>query len=61
LVVQTAIGLLCVTLGCLHFIDRGRTPHSRSFYIGSVKTSHAMRGVLAVIEVACGFALLFTA
>jgi hypothetical protein len=55
------VGLVCVALGCLHFADRGRTPHERSFYIGSVKTSHTMRGVLAAIEVVCGFALLFTA
>ena len=59
--VQVAVGLLCVGLGCMHFLDRGRTPHARSFYIGSVATSHTLRGVLAVVEVACGFALLFTA
>ena len=58
---QTLVGLTCVALGCLHFVDRGRTPHERSFYIGSVKTSHRMRGALALIEVLCGFALLFTA
>jgi len=59
--VQTAVGLVCVALGCMHFVDRGRTPHERSFYFGTVKTSHSMRGVLALIEVVCGFALLFTA
>ncbi|MEY2436889.1 MAG: hypothetical protein QOF97_1725 [Acidimicrobiaceae bacterium] len=58
---QTAVGLVCVALGCLHFVDRGRTPHARSFYFGSVRTSHTFRAVLAVTEVLCGFALLFTA
>ena len=33
----------------------------RSFYFGSVTGSHQLRAVLALIEVACGFALLFTA
>jgi hypothetical protein len=58
---QAVVGLICVALGCMHFIDRGRTPHARSFYLGSVATSHRLRGVLALIEVTCGFALLFTA
>jgi hypothetical protein len=58
---QTAVGLVCVALGCMHFVDRGRTPHARSFYFGSVRTSHTLRAVLALVEVACGFALLFTA
>jgi hypothetical protein len=58
---QTAVGLVCVALGCVQFIDRGRTPHARSLCIGSVATSHGLRGVLAVIEVACGMALLLTA
>jgi hypothetical protein len=57
---QTAVGLVCVALGCMHFVDRGRTPHTRSFYVGSVRTSHTLRAVLALIEVVCGFALLFT-
>jgi hypothetical protein len=58
---QVAVGLVCVALGCMHFVDRGRTPHARSFYFGSVSGSHSLRAVLAVIEVVCGFALLFTA
>ena len=58
---QTVVGLLCVVLGCMHFVDRGRTPHQRSFYIGTVKTSHTMRGLLALIELTCGFVLMFTA
>jgi hypothetical protein len=58
---QAIVGLICVALGCAHFVDRGRTPHARSFYFGSITTSHRLRGVLALIEVVCGFALLFTA
>jgi hypothetical protein len=58
---QVAVGLMCVALGCLHFVDRGRTPHARSFYLGSVTSSHTLRAVLALIEVACGFILLFSA
>jgi hypothetical protein len=57
---QVAVGLVCVLLGCTHFVDRGRTPHARSFYFGSVTTSHTLRAVLALIEVLCGFVLLFT-
>jgi hypothetical protein len=57
---QAAVGLVCVALGCLHFVDRGRTPHARSFYLGSVSSSHRLRAVFALIEVLCGFALLFT-
>ena len=58
---QVAVGLVCVALGCLHFVDRGRTPHARSFYFGSVSSSHTLRAVLALIEVVVGFLLLFTA
>jgi len=58
---QTAVGFACIALGCLHFIDRGRTPHARSFYFGSVTSSHTFRAVLAVIELLCGFVPLFTA
>ena len=58
---QTAVGLLCVVLGCLHFFDRGRHAQARSFYIGSLKPSPGSRAVLALVEVACGFLLLFTA
>jgi hypothetical protein len=58
---QVAVGLVCVALGCMHFVDRGRTPHARSFYFGSVTTSHTLRAVLALAEVICGFLLLFTA
>ena len=60
---QMAAGLMCVALGCLHFSDRARSAHEvRSFYLGSLipKTSRA-RGSIAVIEVVCGFVLLFTA
>jgi hypothetical protein len=58
---QTAVGLVCVVIGSIHFVDRGRTPHARSFYFGSVIQSHRLRAVLALIEVSCGFLLLFTA
>lgn len=58
---QTAVGVVCIALGCMHFVDRGRTPHARSFYFGSVTSSHTLRAVLAFVEVTCGFVLLFTA
>ena len=58
---QVLVGVMCVALGCMHFVDRGRTPHARSFYFGSVTSSHTLRAVLAIIEVGCGFALLFSA
>jgi hypothetical protein len=58
---QTAVGLVCVVIGTMHFVDRGRTPHTRSFYLGSVTQSHRLRAALALIEVSCGFLLLFTA
>jgi len=53
--------VICIALGCAHLVDRGRTPHATSSYFGSVTTSHRLRGSLALIEVVCGFALLFTA
>jgi hypothetical protein len=59
--VQTLVGLVCVLLGCMHLADRDRTPYARSFYFGSARSSHTVRASLAIIEVTCGFALLFTA
>ena len=58
---QTLVGIICIGLGCMHFADRDRARHSRSFYVGALTMSPAFRTGLAVIEVACGFALLFTA
>jgi hypothetical protein len=59
--VQTVVGLVCVVLGCLHFADRDRRSHQRSFYLGAVRTSPGLRGALALVEVVCGLVLLFTA
>jgi len=59
--VQTAVGFVCVALGCIHFADRDRQSHHRSFYLGAVRTSPGLRAALAVVEVVCGCALLFTA
>jgi len=59
--VQTLVGIICVALGCMHFADRGRARHTRSFYVGAVTMSPAFRTGLALVEVACGFVLLFTA
>jgi hypothetical protein len=60
--VQTAVGLICVLLGLLHFLDRDRPQEHRSFYFGSiVARSPRTRAVLAVIEIAVGFVLLFWA
>jgi hypothetical protein len=58
---QTAVGLVCVALGCIHFVDRDRRSHHRSFYLGAVTTSPGLRAALAMIEVVCGLVLLFTA
>jgi hypothetical protein len=60
-VLQTAVGLASVGLGCLHFVARGRRPVTRSFYLGSAVSSSTLRTVLALVEVSCGFVLLFTA
>jgi hypothetical protein len=59
--VQTAVGLVCVALGCVHFLDRDRVSHSRSFYLGALTTSPRLRAALAIVEVVCGAALLLTA
>jgi hypothetical protein len=61
--VQAAAGFMCVALGVLHFLDRERHPHAtRSYYLGSlIPRSSATRAGLAIIEVAVGFALVFTA
>jgi hypothetical protein len=60
--VQTAAGLACVALGVLHFVDRDRVqPHARSYYFGTmVPRTPGVRALLALVEVAVGFALLFT-
>lgn len=61
---QTVVGLVCVVLGVMHFLDRDRahSPSSRGYYFGSyIPRSHAVRTTLALIEVAVGFVLLFTA
>lgn len=60
---QTAVGVPCVVLGCLHFLDRSRAPEQiRSFYLGALipRTSTAL-GPVGVIEVIVGFALIFSA
>ena len=50
-----------VALGTLHFADRDRvSPEVRFFYWGSPTTSTG-RAAVAVLEVAIGFGLLFTA
>lgn len=58
---QAVAGGLCVVLGCLHFLDRGRPQQARSFYVGNLRTSPGTRAVIALIEVVVGFVLLFTA
>ena len=58
---QTVVGIICIALGCMHFADRDRATHSRSFYVGGLKMSPRFRTGLAIIEVLCGFVLLFTA
>jgi len=59
--VQTAVGFLCVVLGLVHFTTRDHHHRARSLYLNSLATSAAARGILAAIEVAVGFVLLFTA
>jgi hypothetical protein len=59
--VQTAVGLVCVALGCVHFLSRDRAPQTRSFYLGATTSSPLLRATLALIELGCGFALLFLA
>jgi hypothetical protein len=58
---QTAVGLACVALGCVHFVNRDRAPHTRSFYLGATTSSPVLRAALAVVELGCGLALLFFA
>ena len=58
---QAVVGIICIALGCMHFSDRGRARHSRSFYVGALTMSPAFRTGLAILEVLCGFVLLFTA
>jgi hypothetical protein len=58
--VQTAVGLVIVALGVLHFLDRGRPRQEvRSYYLGAPSTPGG-RAALALMEVAIGFLLLFT-
>jgi hypothetical protein len=58
---QTIVGLLCVALGVLHFSTRDHHHRARSFYLNSLAESATARGILAGVEVAVGFAFLFTA
>ena len=58
---QTAVGLACVALGCIHFVSRDRAPQTRSFYFGATTSSPVLRAALALVELGCGFALLFLA
>jgi hypothetical protein len=59
--VQTAVGLACVALGCVHFLSRDRAPQTRSFYLGATISSPVVRAALALVELGCGLALLFLA
>jgi hypothetical protein len=45
----------------MHFSTRDHHHRSRSFYVNWLSGSAAARAVLATIEVAVGFVLLFTA
>lgn len=56
---QTVVGLLCVALGCMHFVDRARPQQARSYYLGTLTGGHRLRGTLAFVEVVFGFVLLF--
>jgi hypothetical protein len=58
---QTAVGLVCVALGRIHFVNRDRAPQTRSFYLGAASSSPVLRATLAVVELGCGVVLLFLA
>ena len=57
---QTIVGLLCIALGCMHFVDRSRPQRARSYYLGTLTGAHRLRSSMAFVEVAFGFLLLFT-
>src|SRR5690349_15402923 len=59
--VQTGVGLLCVVLGVGHFTTRDHHHGARSFYLNSLAESSGARALLATVEVAVGFVLLFAA
>ena len=58
---QVAVGLVCVLLGMVHFLDRDRPVEARRHYFLLVPPTSLSRGLLATGEVLVGFALLFTA
>jgi hypothetical protein len=59
--VQQAIAIVIVLLGCVHFADRDRPQQARRQYYLGTPSSVAGRTALALVEVALGFVLLFTA
>lgn len=58
---QVAAGFACIFFGIMHFADRARTADARRHYYLWHPSSETGRGVLATLECAVGFALLFTA
>ena len=58
---QVAAGLACIAFGVPHFVDRARTAEARRHFYLWHPFSDLGRGVLATLECAVGFLLLFTA
>lgn len=58
---QSALGVLFVLLGCMHFALRDREPQSRSIYFGGLRIAAGTRTVLALCEVLLGAVLVMTA
>lgn len=54
------LGVTFVLLGLLHFIERDHTPETRSYYVGGIHLRYRTRVLLALVEVAGGFAVLVT-
>jgi hypothetical protein len=53
------LGVRFVLLGLLHFIERDHTPETRSYYVGGIHLRYRTRVLLALVEVAGGFVVLF--
>ena len=56
-----AAGIACVFFGMIHFADRDRPEPSRRHIYLWHPSSETGRALLATLEVAVGFLLLFTA
>lgn len=58
-IVSVVVGLMIVVMGTWHFTKRDRAPDARRYYAGDLLRTPRAWALVAILEVALGFGILF--